>query len=44
MERWTAAAEERERSQVLRESPAEFRAVAAAGGADPALRQGPAAR
>ncbi|MFF0222998.1 helix-turn-helix domain-containing protein [Streptomyces sp. NPDC004629] len=43
-ERWTAAAEERELSQVLRESLAEFRAVAAGGGADPALRSGPAAR
>lgn len=41
-ERWTAAAEERELSQVLRESLAAFRAVAAGGGAAPTLRPNPA--
>ncbi|MFJ8789898.1 TetR/AcrR family transcriptional regulator [Streptomyces sp. NPDC102462] len=41
-ERWTAAAEERALSQVLRESLAAFRAVAAGGEAGPALQPKPA--
>ncbi|RMB83060.1 TetR/AcrR family transcriptional regulator [Streptomyces shenzhenensis] len=42
-ERWTAAGEERELSQVLQESLTAFRAVAAGGRADSAPRTGPAA-